>query len=478
MAAARIEGDIEIETSLDPAPHRQVSEVEAQPESWAYPDRFVTDTTLGEATGWPGPHSTWDEEARPIGAQSISALGPSRLSPEWPTAREIFAAHRGRQVREEVACRAVRPGAVPAPLLTVGREPRQWFLPLWFACLPAVAGAIVLGVVGITMAWMWSVDDLNAGLVADHLALGAARSRTLIEIDIPDPPRRLSWWRTTAGNLMHWALSLDQSATSAEQVEQVESLLTAARQASPAQATARFATASPVGGVSAATPLFLSPRLSRDVVALTWTGHRLLSAGRKDAALWAYRAALSMAAQAELWRLADPTWIDDPQFGRYALPGEDLVSPVVRDLAEHGGPYAQWSAALPRSALVALAAVRVLHERASPDAEAAIDALLAQAPEPLAEAALAVHRAAQAEAFALRKKWHEAEDAYREAIDLMPDGPFRRSWYVNLADIEQRLGDETRRREALEAARGADANGEIARRAANLLKLSVGRAEK
>ena len=59
----------------------------------------------------------------------------------------------------------------------------------------------------------------------------------------------------------------------------------------------------------------------------------------------------------------------------------------------------------------------------------------------------------------------------------MPDDTIRRSWYVNLADLELRLNDQPKRQRALEAARGLARNDEISRRVSDLLKAFGGRAQ-
>jgi tetratricopeptide (TPR) repeat protein len=120
----------------------------------------------------------------------------------------------------------------------------------------------------------------------------------------------------------------------------------------------------------------------------------------------------------------------------------------------------------------------VLRERGDADAERALDAAVAEVEAPAEPGpALALHLAARAEALALRSRWQDAEEHYRRAVELMPDDSVRRSWYVNLADLELRLNDEPRRRRALEAARGLARNDEISRRVNDLLKAFGGRAE-
>ena len=83
---------------------------------------------------------------------------------------------------------------------------------------------------------------------------------------------------------------------------------------------------------------------------------------------------------------------------------------------------------------------------------------------------VALQIAAQAEALALKQRWSEADQRYRQAIDLMPDPTIRRSWWMNLAEVALRQNDESSRQKALEAARGNDPNDEITRRAVELLK--------
>ena len=59
----------------------------------------------------------------------------------------------------------------------------------------------------------------------------------------------------------------------------------------------------------------------------------------------------------------------------------------------------------------------------------------------------------------------------------MPDEAIRRSWWMNLADIELRLNDEPKRLQALESAREPDSNDEITRRAQEFLKYTGTRPE-
>jgi tetratricopeptide (TPR) repeat protein len=384
-----------------------------------------------------------------------------------PTAREILSANH--VARTEVASVRPSPGRQVGtkPLPTTCRKPDYWTIPLWLGGLPVLVVALVWGMAEIALAWGWSIESKHAGVIANRLARGGTKVEPLPEGVTPPEPK---WWKTTPGHLTLWGLDRDRTAASDPvAAEAVHEFLSAAAQASPLQPLVKFARARPSGG---ANDPGSSVALSRDVVALAWTGHQLLSAGKKEAALKAYRAALEMAAKADLSRLAAPAFNDDSQVRRYALPAEELIGPIVRDMAESDSwTYAEWSQALPPIAVVPLAAARVLRERSSPDAEAALDAILDQpdATTP-AGASIAVQLAAQAEALALKGRWDEAEKLYGRAIDRLPEGVFRRSWWMNLAEIALRRNDDANRQKALEAAKGNDPSDAIARRAAELLK--------
>ena len=197
-------------------------------------------------------------------------------------------------------------------------------------------------------------------------------------------------------------LWLDRTADDPAAVEEARGLLGAAAGLSlQARVRCAGATGAGLGRRPAAEPVS-SLALSRDVLPLAWTGHQLLAAGKKDAAKQAYRTALELASRADLSRLAAPAFIDDRQIRRYAMPAEDLISPIVRDMADSSAwTYAEWSAALPPSAVARLAAVRVLRERSAPDAEAALDALVAEDKAVTLQGLAALEIAAHAEALAL-----------------------------------------------------------------------------
>src|SRR5262249_7665170 len=159
-------------------------------------------------------------------------------------------------------------------------------------------------------------------------------------------------------------------------------------------------------------------------------------------------------------RLAAPAFMDDPQIRRYALPAEELIGPIVRDLAQSADwTDAEWSAALPPCAVVRLAAGRLLRERGRSPAHVLLQSILPEggtAAIAPSGTPVAVAIAAQAEALALKQRWYDADQRYKRAIELMPDPTVRRSWWMNLAEIALRQNDESSRQKALEAARGSD----------------------
>jgi tetratricopeptide (TPR) repeat protein len=406
-------------------------------------------------------------------ALSSSTSSPRESTGRLPTAREILAAQRLERIATPTPRRK---GTEPLP--TVGQAPSSWRVPLWLGWVPATVATVVVGAIATVAAWCWSIEALHSGVVANRLARSGNGPR-LDPLPLWVTPPNTNWWATTSGHLMLWALWLDRTASDPAGFEEARERLAAAARVSPMQATVRYALACLDQGPAPApalAPASANLALSRDVLPLAWTGHRLRAAGKKDAAVRAYRAALEIAAQADLSRLAAPSFLDDTQIRRYALPAEELVGPILRDMADSPDwTYAEWSAALPSAPVVRLAAVRLLRERGSPDADAALEALLSEdgshtaVPVPQGTAA-ALALAARAEALALKQRWSDAEQHYRQAIELMPDLTFRRSWWMNLAEIALRQNDESGRQKALEAARGNDPNDEITRRAVELLK--------
>ncbi len=127
----------------------------------------------------------------------------------------------------------------------------------------------------------------------------------------------------------------------------------------------------------------------------------------------------------------------------------------------------QWAEALPPSATASLVASRVLARmRKRPEADRLADLAIRQAEAPTPPGYdPAEHRAAGAEALAYRGRWTDAAEQYRLAIDQAEDDATRRMWWLNLAEVAQRLGDDSSRARAIEAAKAPDSADEITRRA-------------
>jgi hypothetical protein len=413
---------------------------------------------------------------RPAGARGG---GPAASTRDWPTVSDILAA-QGARPKARTSERS-RPSATrsatrrPAP--TASAEPGSWSVPLWLGWLPTAAVSLGLGGLAAAASWAWTVDAYNAGVVAERLGLPEGASFKPLPEGVA--PGRTSWWATTATHLVQWAAFLDRHADRPADAEEARELIRRAAEASPLQATARFALAHPLPGDPGPPPLPRSLGQSRDVVALTWAGRQLLADGRKAAALRAYRDALEMAARTDLTRPVAPAFLDDAATRRYALPSEDLLAGVVRDLSgQPSWSYKDWEAIVPRGTAAPLVVARVLRDLGSGDAEAALDAVLAETdtdPGPDSGAAgAAVRVAARAEALALKGRWAEAEERYREAIELMPVDVVQRAWWFNVADLALRRNDDSTHLKALEAAKNTDLKDEVTLRAAVALQKEAG----
>jgi hypothetical protein len=457
---------------------------------WGDPAPFVTDTNLGDPLAATVSARASDRRAAdlrdsspPVGRPAAEARGARASEREWPTVSDILAARGvrpGQTGDKRPAAKGGRATARPVP--TVSVEPGHWRLPLWLGWVPTTAAAVGVSVAGMAGAWTWSRDAYNAGVVARRLAAGGRVNKPLPKGVVPPGGR---WWETTAPHLLAWSAYLDRTADDPARAEDARTLLARAAQASPLNATVRHAVARTLPGESPspAQKLALGLGQSRDVLTLAWAGHQLLEAGRREAALGAYRDALAMAAAPDAERPDAPAFLEDTQPRRYALPTEERLAAVIRDMADAPAwSYKDWSAALPRGTAAAVVAARVLRDKASPDADAALDTAVAEAEaEPEAPAvddatavpadpAHALRLAAGAAALAMKQRWPEASDRYLRAIDRMPDDSARRAWWVNVSDLAQRLNEDAERRVALDAAKNADPKDEITQRAVDLQK--------
>jgi hypothetical protein len=218
--------------------------------------------------------------------------------------------------------------------------------------------------------------------------------------------------------------------------------------------------------------------LSRDSVSLAWSARGLMDAGRKEAALRLYHRALSAAVEGGLSRSSTPRFADDPMVRRYYLPAEDAVRDIVAELASREGlEFREWSRALPRHPTVVLATARLLHEQGRSEFDSLLDELLGDDWE-RSDVGRGDSRlmAARAEALGLRSRWKEAADQYRLAIEGVDNDLIRRSWWFNLADIAQRLDDESQRQAAFRAVLAGQISDDIARRVSQIQRSAVAKA--
>ena len=382
----------------------------------------------------------------------------------WPSARAIFEAQGRRSTPAQDSTGRARPRSrEPEP--TDALTPRSWAMPAWLAAPPVLLICVLLGAGGVALTCEWAVDSLNA-----NVAIGLASRDDPASSPAIDPALipRGGWWTSTATHQAAWALALARAGDGEDRGEDVRSLLEAARHASRLGARSRFVLELP-GSPEPGGPADLSHLgRTRDVVTLAWTGRRLRKDGKLDAAVRAYRSAMEIASRAGLADLDPPPFLEDRQVRRYALPRESLASLVARSMAEDGEWTAQqWAEALPPSAGASWAASRVLDlakDRAGADRLA--DLAIAQSMEPTPQGFdPAEGLAAGAEALASRGRWTDAAEQYRRAIDLVDDDATRRMWWLNLAEVARRCGDDAGRGRAIEAARSPTTFDEITKRA-------------
>ncbi len=470
---------------------------------WEELPRFVTDTVDSSPPMVRVEPTTWTEAppeppARPIesrvaeptparvAAEPVAEPAPrdvsaavARPASDWPSARSIFAAQGMRT--DPLLDPAATPGPSPSPRRrpratpepTDARAPGHWTIPLWLGWLPTAALVVGLGLAGSALAAFWVADSTAAG-TAIRLALRDEKAPGPA-IDLASIPRG-GWWRTTAPHLAAWAVAVARSGDGEDHSAEVRSLIEDAEDASRLGAQSRFVVDIPARPEDAATVGLAELGRTRDVVRLVAIGRRLRRAGKVDSALRAYRSAFAIASAAEASDLDPPAFEDDPHVRRYDLAHEAILGGIARDMAAAGSwTPDQWAEALPGFAPAHLAAARVLGDKDRPASDRLLDLAigLADAP-PAAGLDGPEHRAAVAEALALRGRWTDAAGQYRLAIDAAGDDPTRRMWQLNLAEVADRLGDDPARARALEAAHAGDAVDAIARRAKAYRKNQVG----
>ena len=398
---------------------------------------------------------------------------PDVSNAEWPSAQAIFAA-QGRRPHPapEVATSRRRRSVEPEP--TDALAPRQWSLPLWLGWFPVLSMVLVLGLGGTALTYEWAVEANNANN-AMRLAL-RADSRSPASVDVSSLPRG-GWWRSSSPHLAAWAMALERSGDGEDHDEEIRSLIDSAEGASHFAARTRFVLDPPDSSEPGSTTELSKLGRPRDVITLVWTARRHFKAGKLDAALRAYRSAMVIAAKAGRDDLDAPIFDDEPQVRRYALPRESLLGLAVHDMAEASDwTIEQWIEALPPSSVASLVASRALaRKQKRGDADRLADLAIRQAetsPPPGFDPA--EHRAAGAEALALRGRWTDASEQYRLAIDQVEDDATRRMWWLNLAEVAHRLGDESGRARAIEAAKTTDTMDKITKRALEFQQLLPG----
>jgi hypothetical protein len=434
----RAEGEV----SEPPAASEAVADEPIAPH-WPDHGAFVAHT--GQDVAW-----SWQRPIEGGRTPAPLALAPP-TEPEWPSARDLIAAHREAKPSETrpAATDRASPRLARRPQPTVGQTPASWSVPAWVGVGPVGAGVLVMSALALLLTWTWGQDDRVAGLLADRLLAPGAATRG--PIDAPDGPGS-AWWATTSGHLYLRALADSRREGDPDRDELVRFDLEAARGAAPLDRAVRLATA---------TDTVSALGLSHDVASQRKTGQVLLKAGKTEAGLAALRRAMELASRADVSHAAMPSFVDDTQVRRFTLPNEDLMAAIARDAL---GPVpstddlGRVEATLPDSPLAALAAFRVLRDRGTPGAERLLDRVLA----PSGPAADPMVSVAQAEALAYRGGLDEAAERYREAIEAFPrETTIHRALALNLADLERRLGHEEAMREAWDAARGANPSDPI-----------------
>jgi tetratricopeptide (TPR) repeat protein len=385
---------------------------------------------------------------------------------DWPSARDILAMHQASQRATQRLAPPQKTRGYALP--TVAREPGRWDLPAWLAGPPIAILVLVCGAAGCILSLAWAADSYSASIMTERLYSAKAGSR-IRPLPAGVVPPEGTWVRTTAQHLAHWALYARRASDADAEARPVDvrGLIERALQVAPINPTARLAIAQLDHQERTTVVATGQLGLSRDAVSLAASASWLLAAGRKDAALRMYRKALEIASHRELSPYGVPRFNEDPAVPRYLLPGEDAVREVVRVLASQSDwTFVDWSEVLPQDTTVSLVVARIVREQGKREAEPLFDMCLRrEEPRSQRRGVLAVSAAARAEAHALQSHWKEAEQEYRQAIELIDDDTVKRSWWFNLADVASHLDDEGQRQAALRAALAVANSDDISRRA-------------
>ena len=351
------------------------------------------------------------------------------------------------------------------PEPTDALAPACWSMPLWLGWLPIVVGSVLVGVGSVAISSEWAVEANNADLAIRMATRPEGSPASPIDLSIIP---RGGWWTSTAPHQAAWAMALIRAGDGEDHSEEIRSLLVASKRASELASRARFAVEMPESTEPGSSPDLSHLGRTRDVATLVRTGRRLRKEGKVESSIRAYRSAMEIASKARPRDLDLPTFFEDPQVRRYALPRESLMGLVAASMAEAGDwTYEQWTQTLPESAAPALVASRVLarsQKRALADRLADLAIRQAESPPP-GGFDPAESLAAGAEGLATRGRWTDAAEQYRRAIDEADDDETRRMWWLNLAEVAQRTGDDAGRLRAIEAAKSVNSVDEITRKA-------------
>ena len=383
---------------------------------------------------------------------------------QWPSARSIFEA-QGRRVGPVTSVEGSSRQRPTEPEPTESLGPACWRVSLWLGVPPVLFVTLSLGLVGVLLAYEWAVEASNANLA---IRMATRPDKTPgPSIDVELIPQG-GWWSSTGSHLSAWAMALARAGDGEDHTEQVRALLDAARTASPLGWRTRFAIEWPAHLDPGSVTGLANLGRTRDVVSLVWLGRHLRKQGKFDPALRAYQSAMILAMRSRQEDLDAPTFYEDPQLRRYALPHEGLIGLVAKAMAEDGDwTPEQWSAALPPSSTATWTAARILSKRLQvAQADRLADQAIRLGDSPGSESFdPAEERAAAAEALAYRGRWTDAAEQYRLAIDQAADDTTRRMWWLNLAEVAQRANDDAGRARAIEAARSPTLVDEVTRRA-------------
>ncbi len=416
-------------------------------------------------------------DGRPARPLTANASGPDSASksPQVPSAKDILATHETRRTTPRTGPPTVRPRAAFARNSRTRARPTG---PAGLGSRPARGGICR----GCRAGQRHPVVAVDKRLLQRRRHDGSlARRRSNRPAQSASGISHAAWRHLDSfhrAKPAHWAIFMSLIEPGQEpSTSEVAALSSRALAVSPLNPTARLTLAQleePAGDTAVSVR---SLGLSRDAASLSWCARRLLAAGNKEEALVLYNKAFNVLMLSEPSHSAMPRFSEDPAVPRYLLPGEERVRDVLRELlASNKWSFHEWSAALPKNAPSVLAAARLLKEEGRSEADALFDSI-ADAPRSLegSPSAIAITLAARAEALALKSRWKESEQMYRDAIGLMDNETIKRSWWFNLADIELRLDDETQWHRAMKAALAVSPSDDISRRATEIQRTNSGR---